>query len=572
MADFEIKISADAGQAVSAGQQTSAAFTEVKSSVAAATSEAERYIAALQRLAEEQAATKEAERQAADAASEKDRYRATLQRMEEEQAMRQGNQRNDDGWFENWRARRAEYLSSAETATEVTEKVAEAAAASNDWKKAMQALGREFPIVGAAAKLLANPLVGIGVAASMGFGLARQALAAWNEEMDKTEARNAERDWLPGIEAKAEAMRKGISDAAEWQRKLAEIAKEDAVGKAYSNALARLKEYVAGLEALTQAQQDRDLKRIDERLKKGEISESEAAAQKNKVREQYRVQGETEKTAGENAELKLMQDELAARKARSDELAKQTQANRDRFTAANSKQTSAAKQLPEYEEAYKAAKAAADAAGKYGNTHIEFGPDFEGTMVPKTVPGPDPNAVEAEKVALHQLELRRKLYERTKATAENAGAVGEKRDALASAEKEEADNREQIKRLEREVETLSQQLEVRQGFRKEVSGVKAASAKAGAFDDVAGTDAGKEVSTAAESADALMAGKEVNAKSKAQMQLVSQLLWGTATLTKEHIQMMSTFNDNLENLRVATAALEAKVKTTTVRLANQRAD
>ena len=72
-------------------------------------------------------------------------------------------------------------------------------------KKLVRELGHEFPLAAQAGKMMMNPMVAsltLGIGA---FNYLKQKLDEWNQALDEAAERNAQRDFLPGIEAKAKA-------------------------------------------------------------------------------------------------------------------------------------------------------------------------------------------------------------------------------------------------------------------------------------------------------------------------------------------------------------------------------
>lgn len=92
-------------------------------------------------------------------------------------------------------------------------------------KKVVNSLARDFPEAGRAARFFINPLVS-GITTVIGlFALAKRSLASWNEELDKMEARNKERDFLPGIDAAKKALREGAQNARDFAIEMNKIGK-----------------------------------------------------------------------------------------------------------------------------------------------------------------------------------------------------------------------------------------------------------------------------------------------------------------------------------------------------------
>lgn len=497
--DFKVGIEADASQAVQATKQV--------------TDETERYEAALRKMAIAAKSAEQAQR------------RETVEKQ-------------------------------AEAVKDVTAEVDKAEKASSSWKKALQAVGHEFPIIGSVGRLAMNPIVGAATAAAMAFGLARQALAEWNAEMDAAQSRNAEKDFMPGIEAKAEVVRKSIEDAAAWQRKLNEIAKDDSIARMYSNALAKLKEYIAGLAALTAAEKERALKRIEEAKRLGKMTPSQAAAETSRVEEEYRKKEDADKTAAENEQLRLMQKELEDRKKKEAELAAATEAARLRRQQIKEQYESAKAEEPGLKTTFNETdKKAQEFGAQLPPTHMEYIDDMP---VPRS--GPSPDDLERERQLIAAANVARQAWQSAKEKARLGElGLGAADDTLTSKQKEESDNREAIKRLEKEIEQTMQALEVRQGFRAKTSAVKSQTAEAEAFSNVANTEAGKEVASAAATADAILAGKEVSAQAKSQMQMLGRVLWGVFDLSQQQIELLSTYNDKFENLKSAVERVEAKM-------------
>jgi hypothetical protein len=218
-------------------------------------------------------------------------------------------------------------------------------------KKLTRELGHEFPLAGAAARAMLNPIVFAITSAIAAFAALKAKLDDWNKAMDETGARNAHGSFVAGIEAQNEAMATAAASASTFAASLQSVATAyDNIGTASKKALDRLNEFTAAQGGINSAAESRDLAKVDLALSTGQISEPQAVIYRANIRERYAKMQDDLKTKEENEKLRLERSELDASKKAApglmsaEETARQ---NRDKLQADLAK---AKKDLPEGEK------------------------------------------------------------------------------------------------------------------------------------------------------------------------------------------------------------------------------
>lgn len=226
-----------------------------------------------------------------------------------------------------------------------------------DLRKLIRELGREFPVAGMAARAMMNPILATFSAAITIFGAAKAALAEWNAAMDEAAQRNAGRDLLPGIEAKAKALQESAAAAATFALSLDDVAKkEDAFSGKIKAAVDKLHEFITAQAEVNNASEAKELASVNLQQKLGRITEAQAIEQRAAIKEHYRQIGDDLKTQTENQELALKQQQLkhaneVAPGLEAEALSKRQTADtlKGRLAAASADLPAAKKRLEEYQ-------------------------------------------------------------------------------------------------------------------------------------------------------------------------------------------------------------------------------
>jgi hypothetical protein len=178
-------------------------------------------------------------------------------------------------------------------------------------KKLVRELGHEFPIAGMAARAMMNPIVAAFTGAIAIFGYAKQKLEEWNQALDAAAERNASKDFLPGIEAKKDALGQAATSAAEFATSLANVGKaEDKFKTSVSQAIDKLHEFINAQAEVNSAGEAKELAEVDLKQKTGKLDEVGAIKQRTAIRQRYRKAQDDLKTKGEQDEIKLEETEL----------------------------------------------------------------------------------------------------------------------------------------------------------------------------------------------------------------------------------------------------------------------
>ena len=114
-----------------------------------------------------------------------------------------------------------------------------------------------------------NPIVAAFTGAIAIFGYAKQKLEEWNQALDAAAARNASKDFLPGIEAKKTALDQAAASAAEFATSLANVGKaEDKFKTSVSQAIDKLHEFMNAQAEVNSASEERRLAEVDLKQKR----------------------------------------------------------------------------------------------------------------------------------------------------------------------------------------------------------------------------------------------------------------------------------------------------------------
>jgi hypothetical protein len=356
-------------------------------------------------------------------------------------------------------------------------------------KKLVRELGHEFSIAGMAARAMLNPIVAAFSAAIAIFGYAKQKLEEWNKALDEAAERNAGKDFLPGIEAKAKSLNEAAGASAAFHESLKQIgAAEDAFGQKVKLAIDKLHEFIAAQTEVRNAAEANEIARVNLAEKQGKISGSQGIVQRAGIQEHYRKMGEAQQTDAENAELSLKQKELEHDKAQARTLeadALQKKAAADKLRAEQAKGTAdlpgAQKAREEAEKALKVAQDKADAAREKATRSQRVAQGMGGSFGGSYGTAADEQAAraaeDAAKLAEQDLGRARTREAKDKRAMDEIPVLGAPVFAEArTAEQRATDNVQRIQELERQVALLQETLPMRQNARAMASGLKSSTA------------------------------------------------------------------------------------------------
>src|SRR5664279_1740683 len=88
----------------------------------------------------------------------------------------------------------------SKTTEELAKKTGFLSLKKTELKKLVRELGHEFPIAGMAGRAMMNPIVASLSLGIMAFGAAKKKLEEWDAALEATAQKNANKDFLPGIE------------------------------------------------------------------------------------------------------------------------------------------------------------------------------------------------------------------------------------------------------------------------------------------------------------------------------------------------------------------------------------
>jgi hypothetical protein len=356
-------------------------------------------------------------------------------------------------------------------------------------KRLTRELGHEFPLAGMAARAMINPIVGAFTAAIAIFGYAKQKLEEWNKALDESAARNAGKDFLPGIEAKAKSLNEAAGASAAYHESLKQIgAGEDEFSTKVKLAIDKLHEFIAAQTEVRNAAEANEIARVNLAEKQGKISGSQGIVQRAGIQERYRKMGEAQQTQGENAELGLKQKELAHDKAQAQDLEAdymKKKAAADKLRAA---QAEGAGDLPNAQKAREEAEkelkvvqakatAARETATRAQRTTAGLGPGFGGSQGDAAAEQNARAAEEAARLAEQDLNRARNREAQDKRAIDEIPVQGAPIFAAERTAAQKATNNSQrIPELEQQVTLLQETLPMRQNARAMASGLKSSTA------------------------------------------------------------------------------------------------
>ncbi len=348
-----------------------------------------------------------------------------------------------------------------------------AAGSTKNISDALKGLGREFPILGQVGRLALNPLALAVAGIAYAFGLAKQKLEEWNAALDAMAARNAQKDFLPGIEAKVAALQDAAASGAAFQESLRGMGEaEDAFAKKVGLAIDKLREFVTAQAEVRSAEEARDLARVNLQEKEGKLTGAQAIVARAGIREQYRSRREQDQTAAENAELALKESELAHARAQAPALEQEAEKKRAEAAKLRAAQAQARADLPEAQKALEEAEAAkttalekADEARAKAARMQGLGPGFGGQLATGLAEG---EAAAAAQRAMEDYDRARRRVDQNKQALEEipvlgAGVFSEEKLAESRATK----NAARILDLEDQTGRLRGTLPIRQAGRAE---------------------------------------------------------------------------------------------------------
>ena len=347
-------------------------------------------------------------------------------------------------------------------------------------KKLVRELGHEFPIAGMAARAMLNPIVAAFSGAIAIFGYAKQKLEEWNKALDEAAERNAGKDFLPGIEAKAKSLNEAAGAAAAFEESLkAAFSAEDQFSTKIKLAIDKLHEFVAAQAEVDSAVEANEIARVNLREKTGKIGDVEGIAQRSAIREKYRKLGEDRKTSGENEELRLKQEEYSHAIDQAPGLeadAGRRRAVADKLKAAQAQATAdlpnAQKAMEEAEKAQKQAQEKADKAREKAEANKGVN-QFMGIPWDQAAR----KAEEEATTAAQNYGRAKKRVGQDKQATEEIPVLGAPIFSEAGlAEQRAQRNNQRIIELEKEIGTLKETLPIRQATRAVVSDIKSGTA------------------------------------------------------------------------------------------------
>jgi len=228
-------------------------------------------------------------------------------------------------------------------------------------KKLVRELGREFPIVGMAGRMMMDPIVASLTLGIMAFGAAKAKLAEWDAALEVSAKRNASRDFLPGIEAKKEALDQAAASAADFEVALGNIGRaEDKFKTKISDAIDKLHEFSNAQAEVNSAAEAKELAEVDLKQKTGKLDEIGGIKQRASIKERYRKMQDALKTKTEQDELNMQETELVHDKQSQPGLIQAEDIARKKRDALKARMAQARKDLEEGEK--KSAEYAGDVA------------------------------------------------------------------------------------------------------------------------------------------------------------------------------------------------------------------
>ncbi len=236
-------------------------------------------------------------------------------------------------------------------------------------KKLVRELGNEFPIAGQAGRMMMNPIIASLSLGIMAFGAMKKKLDEWDAALEASAQRNASHDFLPGIEAKKEALDQAAASAAEFEVALGNIGRaEDKFKTKIQEAIDKLHEFTNAQAEVNSAGEAKELAEVDLKQKTGKLDEVGAIKQREAIQARYRKTQDDLKTKSEQDEIKLQETELEHDKQSQPSLLQAEKTAREKRDAIKARQAQAKKDLEkgeakslEYEAAVAKAQEEADA-------------------------------------------------------------------------------------------------------------------------------------------------------------------------------------------------------------------
>lgn len=353
-------------------------------------------------------------------------------------------------------------------------------------KKLVRELRHEFPIAAQAGKMMMNPVVAsltLGIGA---FSYLKQKLDEWNKALDEAGARNASRDFLPGIEAKKSAMHEAAVSAAEFETALKNIgAAEDEFKTKVAGAIDKLHEFINAQAEVNSAAEAKELAEVDLKQKTGKIDEVGAIKARAAIKERYRKMQDDLKTKGEQEELKLQESELEKDKATAPALAvaaKEAAKKRDalKAKAAKSKADLAAGEKKsnkegtgEYDvELNKALDAQTEVENKWGAVAGDTSP--QAAAARGIAQGELAEAAKAVEEARRTRDMQARFNEKNRGLIDNTetSLLPQATEDAATAQKRAKDNADRISELGRSLPLKREVLGIRERGREMAGGLK----------------------------------------------------------------------------------------------------
>lgn len=442
----------------------------------------------------------------------------------------------------------------AKNTEELTQKTGFLGLKKGELKKVVQELGHEFPIAGMAGRMMMNPIMASLTLGIMAFGAAKKALEDWNAALDATAAKNANKDFLPGIEAKAAALAEGATAAANFGQSLKDIgAAEDVFSGKVKLAIDKLHEYIAAQAEVNSAAEGKEVAEVNLKEKIGKLTGVQAIEARGGIKEKYRQQGDELKTKGENEALALKEAELKHSKEQEPGLEYEAGTKRRaadelkaRLAASKANLPGAQKNLAEAEQEALAkaedASKAEDAVRKAQQTS-QVGTGFGGSYGVKSAEGALSKARAESETAKQARDRQKRLVDEYKRDDSEIPQklLPQAEGAAKIAELKATQNVQRIASLEPEIGTLKQTLPIRQAGRQVAGGLKGVTAETETATQIAGSlSEGKQkegqllqqVKDAAQSGNAVKSGilDALKASEKQNQQLAAELKQHTARI------------------------------------------
>lgn len=433
-------------------------------------------------------------------------------------------------------------------------------------KKLTKELTHSFPELGMAIRAAMNPTVAI---ISLVIGLfvkAKQAIAAWNEEMDRASASAANPQFQAGIAAKKTAMAEAAKAATEFQIKLHGAGTaEDEFTKRTQASIDKLHEFVSAQAEVNNAQEAKELSEVNTGQKLGKISEIDAITKRADIKARFRKADADLKGQSEQLEVGLKSAELEHTKAQAPELEKEALARRARANAltaslaqATADHAEAEKKLVEYTDLYLKKLDEVAAAQKKADTRAGGSQDWLGGKLQEH----DQAQLEKRKKELEQLgALRDQEKALVDSTARYGAKVGGNLLPVATSEANLAESRAtgnlaRSLSLEKDIDSLRNILPMRQAGRQKAGALKNAAESLDTLGDLAGTTQGQSLARISGDADAIIAahGKGAGAqdardRSGALIQQLGRMVLGQKATFEQCLSVVSKFNDTQESFK-----------------------